>query len=88
MCEILDRVYFLLRWLVSRRIASDLVGFRARQLKENQLDKSASADSNVWRSAEAEDRDWLIRCHQHIDAGKHPGEREAIGATDIVKRSV
>jgi len=42
---------------VSRRIASDLVGFRARQLKENQLDKSASADSNVWRSAEAEDRD-------------------------------
>jgi len=32
---------------VPRRIASDLVGFKARQLRENHGDRSASTDSRA-----------------------------------------
>jgi len=32
---------------VPRIIASDLLGFKARQLRENHCDRSASADSSV-----------------------------------------
>jgi len=54
--EILDEVLF--RWWVPKIIASYLVGLKARQLRENHWDRSASANSSVWRSAVADD--WEI----------------------------
>jgi len=40
---------------VPRRIASDLVVFKVRQLRENHWDRSVSADSSVWKSGVADD---------------------------------
>ena len=72
--EMLDKLRF--HWLVPRRIASDVSGFQARQLRENHWDRTARADSSLWRLGEAED--WEIEMksnHQHIGIDWLPCER-------------
>jgi len=88
MWEILDNVLF--RCWVLRRIASDLVGFKARQLRENHWNRSASADSSVWRSAVADD--WEIEMKSWVSSAywcwlaPQRERREATRKTYMVKR--
>ena len=52
----------LLHWRVPRRMAADVSGFNARQLRQDHWDRTYRADSSVWRSADAEDWEIEIKC--------------------------